>query len=390
MSLTTTRTPIICLLIALLLTASIGPVSRAHADEQGQEVVTLRVAAETSMEDFLKAARTALGYTIVWDANDKQIRNAGIQSDLSFRGTADEVFTRLRALLTFYELVMIRVGPKTAQMYLVMDARRTSSILKLNAEFIEVTADNVASLDDLHGYFITTNIRVQHMTDLRNARTALSRIVTGQNIGSVTEVPDAKAFVVTDFAPNVAAIWRVLQAMDVPSARTERVIEAFTLEHAPANNAADQLRALFPPTASPRVNTGRGTPVVLPEDDRAHFAADERAKQVIASATPAQIVQIRAALKLIDRSTPKVETTIELVRVENVDANIAAETLSRVALRTSSLWGEPGNPNTQPSVVPVHGSNSVIFSGSADAITILRHLLQEMDEAAGEAGEDEK
>ena len=388
MSSTITRTFAICLLIALLLTAAIAPTSTASADEQGTEVVTLRLPADAPMEEFLAAVRTATGYMIVWDPGDKQIRGKKIAGEVSFRGTSREVFVQARALLTFYDLVMIRVGPRATQMHLVMDARRTSSILKLHAEFIDVTAKNVAELDDQHGRYVTTTIPVQHMADLRNARTALSRIVTGQNIGNVTEVPDAKAFVITDFAPNVASIWRILQAMDVPATDPGRVLEAFTLSHAPANNAAEQLRALFPGTSSKRVNAPRGSAVIVRPGDNANFAADERAKQVVVSAMPAQMAQIRAAIKLIDRPTPKIESTLELVRVANVDVNVAAETLSRVAQRTSSLWAQPSNPGTAPTVIPVYKTQAVIFSGTAGAVTMLRHLLQEMDEAAADTAEE--
>ncbi len=390
MSLTTVRTPIICLLLALLVTATLGPVSAAHADEKGQEVVTLRIAADAPMEEFLAATRTATGYMIVWDPSDKQVRGKQVKGDIGFRGTPQEVFARVRALLTFYELVMIRVGPKAGQMYLVMDARRTSSILKLNAEFVDVNAGNVASFDDMHGHFVTTTIQVQHMTDLRNARMALSRIVTGQNIGSVTEVADAKAFVVTDFAPNVASIWRLLKAMDIPAVDAGRTLAAITLSHAKAEDAAVQLRALFPPTVTSRAPTSRGAPAKIRPTNQAHFAADERTKQIVVNATPAQMEHIRSALKLIDKPAPKVATIIEIMRVEHIDSRHVAETLARISQRTSSLWSDPTDPGSAPTLVPTPSSDSLLISGTPAAITTLRRLLQQMDEEAGGGETDEK
>lgn len=391
MSLTTLRKPVICLLVALLLTTTLGPISSAHADEKGQEVVTLRIPADAPVEEFLGAVRTATGYTIVWDPMDKAVRGKQVKGEISFRGTPDDVFARARALLTFYELVVIRVGPKTGQMYLVMDARRSSSILKLNADFVEVTADNVADLDDMHGYFVTTTIQVRHMTDLRNARTALSRIVTGQNIGSVTEVPDAKTFVVTDFAPNVASIWRLLKAMDIPAVNAGRALEAFTLQHANANEAVGQLRSLFPPTGATRQAPSRGSrgaPAVTMGVSNAHFAADERTKQIVVNAAPEQMEHIRSALKLIDKPTPKIESIIEIIRVENIDSRHVAQTLSAIAERTSSLWADPTNRASAPTLVPTPSSDSLLISGTPKAITTLRRLLQEMDAAAGESEEE--
>ena len=73
------------------------------------------------------------------------------------------------------------------------------------------------------------------MTDLRNARNALTRIVTGQNIGNVTEVPDARAFVITDFAPNAVSIYKLLKEMDVKPEGREVTSEYVQLVHATAD-----------------------------------------------------------------------------------------------------------------------------------------------------------
>ena len=49
----------------------------------------------------------------------------------NLKAPRSQLFNLVRALLTFYELVMIPVGEADNEVMLVMDARRTTSILKL-------------------------------------------------------------------------------------------------------------------------------------------------------------------------------------------------------------------------------------------------------------------
>ena len=114
---------------------------------------------------------------------------------------------------------------------------------------------------------------MEHMQDLRNARNALTRIVTGQNIGNVTEVPSAKTFVVTDFAPNVVAIYRLLKQMDVPSASastTTGETEAIKLQHGTATDHGGGLAAALRWLAPPAPRSGRTPRVLRWHRDRMH------------------------------------------------------------------------------------------------------------------------
>ena len=96
--------------------------------------------------------------------------------------------------------------------------------------------DSQGNLVTQDGLFVTTMIRVKNMDNLRDARTALQRMITQNNIGSVQELPAARAFLVTDFAPNVVAIYRTIRRMDVlPEARPLRT-EFFELKHAAAQS----------------------------------------------------------------------------------------------------------------------------------------------------------
>ena len=193
------------------------------------DTVTLDIGdEEVEIEDFLRAVAKHTKTPLVWNPQDKNIRGKKIIGNVNLRAPKGELFALARALLTVYELVMIPVGPGDYKVQLVMDARNLGAILKLKPEYVKLTDEKLGIYESADGKFITTTIRVENMTDLRNARNALTRIVTGSNIGNVTEVPAAKAFVVTDFAPNVVAIYRLLREMDVKPSGREKVTRVST------------------------------------------------------------------------------------------------------------------------------------------------------------------
>ena len=202
-------------ILGLVMLIVIGGARPADADER----VVINFQSPVEVPEFLTVLQNTLDLPLVWDPKSRGIQGKTMTGELRFEGTRAEILDALRGVLAFRELVMIPVGEGDNARLLVMDARQTAAIVKLKPVYVEITDENVDALAEKDGLFVTTTIRVEHMAVLRDARNALNRIVTGQNIGNVTEVPDARAFVVTDFAPNVASIYRLLRSMDVPASR---------------------------------------------------------------------------------------------------------------------------------------------------------------------------
>src|SRR5262249_40068342 len=136
-------------------------------------------------------------------------------------------------------------------------------------------------IENQDGLFVATTLKVKNIDNLRDARTALARIVTGQNVGNVQEVPAARAFVVTDFAPNVVAIYRLLKQMDVQP-EGKKVQQAYIkLAYALAEDIEPVLQSLF--TGKQRVTQPQpgqpgGGDVVDPEP---RIVAEPRTNQII-------------------------------------------------------------------------------------------------------------
>lgn len=376
-----------------------GSARTAHAEE---ERISIKVGAEDMLiEDFLVVVSRATGKNLVWNPADKNIRGKKIMGSVALEAKKSELFPLVRSLLTFYELVMIPVGPEGSKIVLVLDARQTSSILKLKPEYVTLTPANLAQYEHADGLFITCAIPMEHMQDLRNARNALTRIVTGQNIGNVTEVPSAKTFVVTDFAPNVVAIYRLLKKMDVPSASastTTGETETIKLQHGTAIAMAAVLQQHFAARRSaPSGGRTPRAPVVL-EPNAPRVTADARTNMILVTGTAEQISKVKDVVARLDVSVqkPRVQVSVQRVsapqvacsahhvRLKHVQAQEMAQALQQFIASSPGIWGR----NDRPSVVSHRETNSLLISASAKAFREVATLIAEMDVAP--PSEDEK
>ncbi len=350
-----------------------GPASTAFADDDRD----LRVE-NVEIEVLLKQLKEITGYSMAWNPADKNIRGKKVTGGITLKGSSEEIFSAARALLTFYELVIIPVGPESNPIHLVMDARQTSSILKLKPRSVTLTEANLARYATQDGLFITTTIAVEHMTDLRNARNALTRIVTGQNIGNVTEVPSAKSFVVTDFAPNVVAIYRLLKNMDKPSSSsstTGGTTVAIKLAHAKAEKVAMALLQLY---GSRHVASKSSRQPVTSGPSAPRIIADGRTNQLLVSGTDDEIAKLRTAIALMDVRVATTQMTVQMIRLKRIRAAEASMTLMNLIRGAPHLWRE-SDSDAMPTIVSHNETNALLVTASAGMMASIRSLIEQMD-----------
>jgi len=373
------------------------------ADDEDEMMVLNIGEEEVKMDDFLRVVSANAKVPLVWNPKDKNISGKKIIGSVDIRVPRGELFNLVRALLTFYELVMIPVGPKDHQVQLVMDARQSNSILKLKPEYVKLSEENLTLYENSDGKFITTTIRVQNMTDLRNARNALTRIVTGGNIGNITEVPAANAFVVTDFAPNVVAVYRLLQEMDVKPAGKELISEYIELEHAVAEEIEPILTDLF--TGRDRISTRtptRRTPTTAggsQEDPEPRIIADPRTNKIILYGISDDIIEIKKVIKNLDVVIYTPNDRVHVIRLKNLEAQDTADVLSTL-IEAASIFGTAagaggtggGRPRStgarapsnareeeKPAVVADVKSNSLIIAATKRQFEELQRVIDEID-----------
>jgi general secretion pathway protein D len=382
-----------------------GPRRGITLAKDGHDYV-LTITEDVKIEDFLRAVGRATGQALVWNPKDKSIQGKTIKGNVDLKAPPGKLFDLARALLTFYELVVIPVGPEGYQVQLVMDARQTSSILRLKPEYVKLTDENVNEYAHADGKFITSTLRVENMTNLRDARNALTRIVTSQNIGNVTEVPAANAFVVTDFAPNVVAIYRLLKEMDVKPKGRQLVSAFIQLEHAVSEELEPILTDLF--TGRERITTRR--PTVrrttsssggVEEDPEPRIISDPRTNKIIVYGIRQDVEEIEKVIENLDVQIFQPNDRVHVVRLKNLEAQDTAEVLSslieaasvfgtssgttgpsgRRTGRPSTSGSQPSNPSEEekPAVVADVKSNSLIIAASKRQFEELNRVIQEID-----------
>lgn len=385
----------------------------AQADEEGDasERRSIQIVEPLGLEIFLRALSQETDRPLVWDPTNKAIRDGKIQGGLNLEGPKDGLFDMSRALLTFFDLVMIPVGPAEFEALIVTEASKTSGMFRLKPEYIEITAENIALYENLDGKFVTTSIRVENMSDLRAARNALQRLVTGQNLGSVTEIPQARSFLVTDFAPNVAAIWRLLRTMDVKPTGSTLVSRYFQLDHATADEMEPILTDLF--TGQDRITrdpTARALPGAaaggesgaIDADPEARIIGDPRTNQIIVWAIQRDVEEIAQVIEKLDVPVYIQRDRIKVIRLKNLEAVETAEVLSSLieaasifgggtagaGARSTSTSGPAGRVSSseldprneeKPAVVADEKSNSLIIASTERQFDEIKRVVDEID-----------
>ena len=361
-----------CLAVALVLVVGTSAPNAFAKDE-----LALAIPENMPMEDFLALVAKSTDMPLVWNPQDKNIRGKALKGGITLRAPRTEFFSLVRGLLTFYGLVIIPVGPQGYQVQLIADARQSSSILKLKPMSVTLTEENLAKYESSDGLFITTNIKVENMQDLRNARNALTRIVTGQNIGNVTEVPEAKAFVVTDFAPNVVAIYRLLKKMDLPAAKPSTAsgtTVAIRLEHARADDLATILTRHYMPKPTGRSSSPRVAPTKSASAPR--ITADARTNRILVTGNESEVKQVKATIALLDIPVPAPAVSAQLITLSHIGAGRAANTLNSLIGSSRGLWASGG---ARPSVIAHDERNALLIAASEADLVKIRRLVAEMD-----------
>jgi type II secretory pathway component GspD/PulD (secretin) len=363
----------------VLLLALAAPVVADDEKPDDEELVVINIDRdEIEMEAFLRIVSRACQVPMIWDPADRAIRGRRLIGSVSIKMPRSEMLYSVRALLTFYDLVLIPVGPAGYEMTLVADARNTSSILRLKAQPITLTDENLARYEHADGLFVTTTMAVEHMQSLQQARNAFARVVTGQNIGNVTEVQDARAFVVTDFAPNVVAIYRLLKQMDVPrpkdSTTAGRTV-AITLEHAQAGALAATLARHY--GDRPAAQTERTEQAAAPPSDSApRITADERTNRILVTGSDSEVEAVQKVIAILDVPVLSASVRAQVIRLKHIDATVAAEVLNAFIRRSPGLW-DAGGP--EPGIVAHQEAAALLVSASRSDTDALLQLIAELD-----------
>ena len=380
------------------------------ADAHAEDAQLFLPDEQVPIEDFLRNVAKLTDTPLVWNPEDTDIKRKNIKGNVTIRASKKDILSVVRALLTFYDLVMTPVGPPEYQVQVVMGTKRSNNILRLRPTFIKLKEQDLSTLKDNEGYYVTTTIQLEHIGDLGNLRTALQKVMT--QFGSVSDVPDARAVIVTDFAPNVVAVYRLLQAMDIKPDSSQVTNEFIQLQYALADEVEPLLKELFEgedrvgaTTNVPRRpgRNNRSTTAGRVEDDpEPRIISDTRTNQIIVYATKADIAEIKMIVKKIDVPTFITKSYVHVEKLRHLEAEDTAEVLQSL-VDASTLFGtasggvgtntagggrvnRPANAQVdareeeKPAIVADLKSNSLIIAASERQYQEIKKILNEIDQ----------
>ena len=268
--------------------------------KNGKIDITIR--SEAGIGELLDQMANVIGRPVIYDPRNNRI--AKQQLGTTFRDSVPEgrFLDSCRSILAFYELLMVPVGPRGNELYLVLDSRSTNNLIKNKAMPVPYT--ELEEYADRDGLFITSAIPIRHITNLTTLRTALSSMTSPAGIGRVHEVPGANSLIISDFAPTVVAMARLIREMDVEGPEAALVIEVIELEFARADNVAAALtRVVADWVPSAPVNAQRGRPQYGygPVTVKPTIVDFEHLNAVIISANPNHVKRLRELIQSLDR-----------------------------------------------------------------------------------------
>ncbi|HEX5138440.1 MAG TPA: secretin N-terminal domain-containing protein [Planctomycetota bacterium] len=279
------------LVLSLVLFACVS--SSAQTPEVKQ--VTITITKDEQVSQFLDAAALLVGKPILYDpVSQKLQRGSTMGVDVIHAVPPGKELDLVRAILAFYEITLVPIGPKGYEMYLAIDSRSTNNLVKNKAEFVPY--ENLEQHADRDGFYIMTSIPVRYVENLTLLRTALSTMVTPAGIGRVHEVPGSNRIVVMDYAPTVVAMARLVKELDVEPQPV--VTQTIVLQHAEASALAATLKELFMgevPKPDPRQQQMPSRTGVLPR-----IAAYEPRNAIVVVATESDLARIREVVNQLD------------------------------------------------------------------------------------------
>lgn len=336
------------------------------ANEEGAQLVKIEVDKEMEVKAFIDLMSMATAQPVIYDPNSQRIRGAKMGVQIAMQVPKAKLFDTFRAMLTFYELTLIPVGPRGYEVYLAVDSRSSNNFVKNKAQFVD--HKNLESASDQDGLFIQTFVPIQHIENLTTLRTALSTMVSPAGIGRVHEVPGA-GLIVMDFAPTVARMADVIRRMDVPSSNAQ-VLASIEIQHVKAQEIAEAVQELYleivmTPTASrarQRVRLSSPSPRITWLKTR---------NVVLVRATSKQLESIRGLITKLDQKAPRM-VSLEVVRLQHIEPNYLADIL------TATMAG-PATSDWRMVVLADEHTNSIILNGDSRAMSATKDIIKTLD-----------
>ncbi|MGQ0614644.1 MAG: secretin N-terminal domain-containing protein [Planctomycetaceae bacterium] len=389
----------VCLLVLAALVAQSLPAA-AQGGQNGPKMSDIRLDKDSDIADFLDQIAKTTQKPLLYDPNGQRIKGQKIGSNFAHRVPEERLFDTFRAILAFYELTLIPIGPKGFEFYLVLDSRSTNNIVKNKAVYVDYK--ELDKYQDQDGLYISCAVPLKFIDNLTVLRSALSNLVSPSGVGRVHEVTTSQSLIIMDFAPTVWAMVQLIKQMDVAPEGKKLVMEFVELQHAYADEVADLIselvaaqRELLAQQRQPQ----QGVPTTTTPEPR--ILAYEPKNALVIASTEDDFQMISSLIVRFDQPG-EISSTVEVVILKHVAAEDLADTLTQVLEGLGGVipgaeggaqprpGARPAGPSTSrtggsrsqpldPQVVPDPGTNALILAADRKTIQALLDIIVQID-----------
>jgi type II secretion system protein D len=253
-------------------------------------------------------------------------------------------------------------GPDPDGVTVEIDRARRAVILVGKKDRVETAAKYVADLDVGGPGATIETIRLEHASAERAAQ-SLQRFFASRSQSqglrpdsiSVLGSQEGNVLIASGDEESMKLLRDLVAQMDQPELGENRAIEAYAVINATPQEAAQTIRSMFP-------RTGKS-------EDQVIVTPQPSTGTLIVSAPQESHAQIAALVKQIDSPPTDGGATLTTVKLESAKASEVAEAL-RAALP----------PTVKVTITPVARSNSLLLSGTPEAIEIVLGHVRKIDE----------
>ncbi len=255
-------------------------------------------------------------------------------------------------------------GPDPAAVTVQVDRLRKGLILVGKADQIEKAVSYIAQLDDApegakRGIEAIALNHARAERAATNLRQFFTDRVRAQGLETASPVsiigsPDGNVIIASAQEDDLKTLRDLIAQIDQPDSGKDRRVEVFILRNGVARDTADVLRSMFTKADSP--------------SDRVVVTPQPSTNALVISAPDKLFDEVVLLLKQLDAPPKADEANIETVSLTTAKAADVATAL-RAALP----------PNVKVTVTPVIRSNSLLLTGSKEAIALVVEQIKKID-----------
>ncbi len=225
--------------------------------------------------------------------------------------------------------------------------------------------------------------RLQH-ANAKQAQVAIANLVSNRQ-GGVMSIKAVNSIIVTDYAPNINRISRIIDLMDRPVQGPE--FEVVQLEYAAPSQMQQRLQQLVPAIVSGQNQQGGGGRARQSQQPK--IVADPATRSLIITAMPEELEKLKNLIDRLDQKVERKPSQMHLYRLDNSDAETIAGQLSDLLQqvmqeRENQQEGQTQETQAQvqegPSIVPVKSQNAIMVSAKQEVWDKdIKPLLDKLD-----------